>query len=261
MRFSCRKLSVATWRVSNSRDGDGVEIGLQRSAKSTFHLSGERWWRSDLWLKRFGFVLFFPLSAFHHHQHHHTLLQDVGLGMLSSNRKCQTRQCFSNTFFFVGPRQKARWHFPEGPWAEPKTNKEPNDSFWCHNLWDTSLLSAGIVRTCHVILFLRKEIKKEEAKKEKRKVKKAQDRWWRPFIIFINKELKLLQERSCLHFVVHYQDLNFTKQIQDRWKFAQFTYGGRPSLPSCSSPDLMGVVRSKPLPIGPWFPTLTIHWN
>ena len=36
MRFSCRKLSLATWRVSDGRDGDGVETGLRRSAKSAF---------------------------------------------------------------------------------------------------------------------------------------------------------------------------------------------------------------------------------
>jgi len=34
----------------------------------------------------------------------------------------------------------------------------------------------------------------------------------------INKEkLKQLQERSCLHFVAHYQDSNCIKEIKDRW--------------------------------------------
>ena len=33
----------------------------------------------------------------------------------------------------------------------------------------------------------------------------------------INKEkLKQLQERSCLHFVAHYQDSNCIKEIKDR---------------------------------------------
>lgn len=70
--------------VTDGGDGDGVEMGLQRSAQSPPVADSEKGReRSDLWLERPVSVLFPPPPPTPH-----ILPQELGAGRLSCNRKC-----------------------------------------------------------------------------------------------------------------------------------------------------------------------------
>ena len=149
-----------------------------------------RWGRMEIWLmaEQAYFCLLSPTASFSSPPVPSHPPSGEDLRMLKSNRKCQPQQCLTNTFILVGVPWKAKWHFPEGPWAKPPSvpvppKEELNVSFWCDNPWTTSLLSAVTV------LLFQQGGKKEEAKgKDKmKKVVKEQGRWWGPFIYLIHE--------------------------------------------------------------------------
>lgn len=160
----------------------GVEKGLQRSANCTVQLGVQV--RGDDGLTYSWKGLFLPCSS------HCQLLipptpsppaSGLGPGDAELYQKMPTILGLGKHFHLYWATPKGKVAFSRGPHTEhlraEKKKKELNDSFRCHNLCVTSLLPAGTVPTCHIILF-KKENKKEQVKgkMEKRKVVKVQNR-------------------------------------------------------------------------------------